>query len=140
MKLRPVLFVAIAIFGAVLSGKAEEVSRDGNWWRAQITSAKFHSVADILDRMTIGPNLSAFGMTVNVPLKPGIANPYNSTTQTFVRITGVQLVDGLDRLYSDDRNSGITLSNAVTVVAHGAAGIPKDTLVKMIEQYRKAGC
>ena len=140
MNLRQVLLVAMAILGAALPGNAEDVRQDGNWWRLQIKYVKSHSVADILDKMTVGPNLAAFGMTVNVPLKPGTAKSYNATSQTFVRITGAQLVDGLDKLYSDNRNGDITLSNAVTVVAHGAAGMPRNELAKMIEQYRKNGC
>lgn len=132
--------VLALILGAALQGNAKDVAHDGNWWRTQFTSSKYQAVSGVLDRICVGPNLSALGMTVNVSLKPGSANPDNSGGQPYVRISGAQIVDALDDLYSDNRNSGISLSNAVTIVVHGVAGAPQKALRKLIEEYRKPGC
>ena len=143
MKLRPLLFVAIALLGASLSGNAEDVKLDGNWWRSQAQPAKFHHAARFFDGQTAGFNFLELGMSADVLLKSEAPNSYNSQrsdTPRYVQITGVQLVNGLNELYSDDRNSGITLSNAVRVIVHLAAGTPQKALVKMIEEYRKPGC
>ena len=140
MNLRQVLFVLTLFLIVASSGNAKENLRNGNWWCSQDRPTKYYSVADALEGLTIGPNLSAFGLTVSLPLKPAFANSHNSPGRRFISISGAQLVDGLDKFYSDNRNSAITISNAVTVVVHRAAGTPRKTVLKMIEEFRKAGC
>jgi hypothetical protein len=140
MNVRQVIFVVMAFLVAVLSGNAENVRHDGNWWRSQTQSAKYHYVAGCLDGVTVGSNFLEFGMSTEISFKTEISNSYNTPGQTNIHITGVQLVGGLDKLYSDDRNSSIAVSNAVSVILHGAAGAPQGDLIKMIEQYRKPGC
>ena len=57
-----------------------------------------------------------------------------------MEIGGGELVDGLDKFYSDSRNRTIMLSNASTVFVNSVAGMPRDALLRLIEQYRKPGC
>jgi hypothetical protein len=126
--------------GTVLSGNAENVQHEGNWWRSQMQSEKYHYTAGLFDGMTAGFNFIEFGMSAQILFKTGNPNSHKTASKNYVHITGGQLVDGLDKFYSDYRNRSIPVSNAVTVVLNSVAGMPQDTLIKMIEQYRKGGC
>jgi hypothetical protein len=90
--------------------------------------------------MTVGFNFLEFGMSAEIRFKTGVSSSNKTAGQKYVHITGGQLIDGLDRFYSDNRNRRIAVSNAVTVLLHGVSGMPRDALDKMIEQYRGIGC
>lgn len=140
MNLRQMLLVVMVLLGTVLSGNAENVKHDGDWWRSQKQFAKYHYAAGLFDGTTVGFNFLEFGMSAEIFFKTGGPNSYKTTSQKHFHITGGQLVDGLDRFYSDYRNRSIAITNAVTVVVYSVTGMPKGALNKMIEQYRKPGC
>ncbi len=140
MSQRQVLLVVTAFLCTGLSGNAESVDHDGNWWRSQMQSAKYQYAARLFDGSTGGFNFLEFGMSADIPVKTANPNSCGTGSQKYVHITGGQLIDGLDKFYSDHRNRNIAISNAVTVVVCRVAGMPQDALLKMIEQYRKVGC
>jgi hypothetical protein len=140
MNLRQLLFVVMACLGAVSSGNAGNIQHSGDWWREQTQSTKYHYAAGLFDGMTVGLNLLEFGMSTEILIKTVTSRAGEVSAQKHVHISGAQLVDALDRFYSDSRNRNITVSNASTVVAHAVAGMPREELLKLIEQYRKPGC
>lgn len=140
MNLRQMLLVVMAFLGAVSSGNAGNVKHDGDWWREQKQSAKYHYAAGLFDGMTVGVNFLEFGMSAEILIKTETPNADNAAGQKFVHIGGGELVDGLDKFYSDSRNRTIIVSNASTVFVNSVAGMPRDALLKLIEQYRKPGC
>jgi hypothetical protein len=140
MNPRRMVFVVIALWGTVLTGNAQNGQHDGDWWRSQNQLAKYHYAAGLLDGMTVGFNFLEFGMSAEIRFKTGVPSSSKTASQKSVHISGGQLIDGLDRFYSDNRNGRVAISNAVTVILDGVAGMPQTALKKMIEQYREVGC
>jgi hypothetical protein len=140
MKLRQMLLVVMAFLGTFAFGNAENTKHDGDWWREQKQSAKYHYAAGLFDGRTIGFNFLESGISAEILIKTGTPNSDEPASRKYIHISGGQLVDGLDKFYSDSRNRTITVSNACTVVVYTVAGMSQDALLKMIEQYRKPGC
>jgi hypothetical protein len=140
MNLRQVLLVAVAFIGAVSSGDAGNAQHNGDWWREQTQSAKYHYAAELFDGMTVGLNFLEFGMSTDILIKTGAPNADEAASQKCVHVSGRQLVSGLDELYFDSQNRNITVANASMVVVHSVSGMPQGALLKMIEQFRKPGC
>jgi hypothetical protein len=132
--------VALTILASTSGSLAADPDHTGQWWRDQESPAKFHFVARLFDGQTIGSNLLEFGMSAKVLLKPEHLPTGESTTQKYVSFDGGQLVDGLDRFYSDPRNAVIPVSKASHVVLHSVAGTPRSAVQEMTEEYRKPGC
>jgi hypothetical protein len=135
-----VLVVATAILAGASGSVAADTDHSGQWWRDQEHQAKYQAVARLFDGQTIGSNLLEFGMSARVLLKAERLPKGESTTQKYVSFDGAQLVDGLDRFYSDPRNAVIPVSKASQVVLHSVAGTPRRAVQEMTEEYRKPGC
>ena len=130
--------VIASMIVALSTGMAGEAEHNGDWWRDQNPAEKARYAARLFDGRTVGSNFLEFGMSAQVRVTP--AGPGNSTGDQYVRFDGGELVEGLDRLYADPRNSPITVSRASEVFVRSVAGTPRATLQKMIEDYRKPGC
>jgi hypothetical protein len=140
MNLRQIFPVVMVVFGAVSSGNAGNAQHNGDWWREQTQSAKYHYAAGLFDGMTVGLNLLEFGMSTEILVKTETQNADQPAGRKSIHIGGGQLVDGLDEFYRDSRNRNITVANASMVVAQRVSGMPRGALLKMIEQLRKPGC
>ena len=67
-----------------------------------------------------------------------VANSYDSYMRKYLsNVTNGQLVDGLDKFYSDFRNRRIKVNDAVWLVLNQVAGEPEAEMEKMIENWRK---
>jgi hypothetical protein len=140
MKRRQLLLLTMVVVGAVSCSVAAYVEHTGEWWRGQTLSAKYEYVGLTFDGKTVGSNLLGFGLSAQVRVNaPGPVSK-GSTMPAYIQVDGGQLVDGLDRFYSDPRNVNIPVSKASLVHVYRIAGMPHDTLLSMIEEFRKPGC
>lgn len=140
MKQRQMLLMTLALVGAVSSSVSAYVEHTGTWWRGQTVAAKYEYVGLTFEGTTVGSNLLGFGLSAQVRVKPAGLMAKGSTIPASIQVNGGQLVDGLDRFYSDPRNANIPVSKASLVYVYGVAGMPRETLRSMIEEFRKPGC
>jgi hypothetical protein len=135
MKRRLILFlVAAVVLFSVNFCNAEGPKRDGNWWQTFPESAKVFYVAGLQDGLLIGHGFSD-------PLSP-CAEQELKTFQEQIKkysanVSVKQIVDGLDRFYSDYRNRGIRIHFAVAIVMLSIAGEPQKGIDEKTEQARQ---
>jgi hypothetical protein len=134
------LLVALGFVVGVSSGFAGVPEHNGQWWQEQESTTKHQYASRMFDGLTIGANLLEFGMSAQVKLTTDAPVPAGTAFQQSVRFDGGQLVDGLDRFYSDPRNTNVLVSRASRIFVHTVAGTPRDVLRKMTEESRKPGC
>ena len=140
MKRRPILLMATAFLTAVSCSFSAYIEHTGEWWRGQTVAAKYEYIGLTFEGNTVGSNLLGFGLSAQVRVKPAGPTSKSSTMPASLQVDGGQLVEGLDRFYSDPRNATIPVSKASLVFVYGLAGMPRATLRTMIEEFRKPGC
>lgn len=140
MKRRQLLLTVMALVSAVSCSFSAYVEHTGEWWRGQSLAAKYEYVGLTFEGKTVGSNLLGFGLSAQIRVKPAGSMPKGSTIPASIQVDGGQLVEGLDRFYSDPRNANIQVSKASLVFVYRVAGMPRETLLTMIEEFRKPGC
>jgi hypothetical protein len=124
--------------------------RDGNWWVvAKYTDAqgrtteeglmKLSYVRGFLDSVT--PSVVQFSGVMSVKPDVTTGECFKNTTLSALKYTkGVdlrQVMDGLDKFYSDFTTRRIPIPNAIFIVLRQIAGDDKDVIQKEIDFYRK---
>jgi hypothetical protein len=124
----------------VTSSFAEGFTRDGNWWRSQQKQVKAAYVTGQIDGVHVG--MAAFAKIMltkeDIPTKDFLASfakdtPINGDSDAalltaikryFVGVKVEQVVDGLDRFYSDKSNRGISTTDLLwmAVFPHASEG------------------
>ena len=131
---------AIVMLAGWSIGTAAEAEHNGGWWREQDLTEKYRYAARLFDGLTMGSNLLEFGMSAQVLVKGEKSADHTSGLHQYVRFDGGQLVEGIDKFYADPRNVNIPVSKASLLFVQSAAGVPRATVQRMTEEYRKPGC
>lgn len=137
--LRIVAATLLACLCAPLSRNQEYDRRDGNWWRQIDTVARANYLSGLLDGMQIGNRmaLSNGKPTDKAALTQADASFSEYRAKYLAGVTGIQLTDALDNLYSDARNRQILVYNGVWYVLNQIAGKPATEMQPLIEALRK---
>jgi hypothetical protein len=63
---------------------------------------------------------------------------FNTYTDKYGKnVSNVQIVNGLNTFYSDDKNKSIPIHGAVWIVLNSISGTPQEQINKMIENFRR---
>jgi len=130
--------LAVCVFVSVLvtSSLAEE-DRDGNWWRTRRELDKAVYVTGMIDGVYIGTAI----LTKDIMTKGDPTALDSLTAGTKRLLVGVkveQLVDGMDRFYSDFRNRGIMAWAALYIVGMQISGATDEEIRTWTLMYRRA--
>lgn len=137
--IRTLIVFSIILLNAGASHEQTENRRDGNWWLAQSELGKSYYVTGFFDGMTLGNQFSYWGISdKDDPARAKAVASYSEFGDKYLKhVTSGQMVDGLDKLYSDYKNRRIMVWGAVWLVANGIAGKSEAELQGMIESWRK---
>lgn len=130
-------FLLICVSAAYAS---DDTPRNGNWWRLLDRTTKLDYVTGMFDGIILGNEFSIWryppeaGKTT---VSAEAVNSFNSYTSKYLRnVTSSQLADGLDVFYSNFRNRGLNIQNAVWLVLNEISGKPHTEMEKLIEAFR----
>lgn len=132
------------------AGQADELRIDGSWWNAKTKSQKIVYILGFVDGLVYTQKLFGTALMLAgadpqtdkwspdralITEQAGkIAN--NQIHRDFSNTTAGQLMEGLDKIYSDYRNTGIQVQEAIIVVVRSIDGTSDDDIVKLLERKR----
>jgi hypothetical protein len=130
--------LAVCVFvGVLVTSTLAEEDRDGNWWRTRRVFDKAVYVTGMIDGVSIGTAI----LTKNIMTKGDPTALDSLATGTKRLLAGVkvqQLVDGIDRFYSDFRNRGIMTWAAFYIVGMQISGATDEEIQNWTLMYRRA--
>ena len=140
--IRRTLIPLCMAFVMCLPAVAEDVRRDGNWWRTHDRVGKLSYVAGLLDGMGLGNHLSFWGLPekgspVNPALTATVAAYDKLVTQYFRDVSAGELAVGLNMFYEDEINRSISIKDAVWLVANSISGKSDVEMRTLIDGFRK---
>jgi hypothetical protein len=120
---------------------AQNQPRDGNWWRAQNALARNAYITGFFDGTLWGHRFSIW-----IPDSSSVARHADEARKSFehygakylARLTNDQFTEGLNWFYEDCRNRSIGVRDAMWIVANELAGTSRETLDRMIRNWRRA--
>ena len=129
---RSALTVCVFVTLLVTSTLASE-DRNGNWWRSQQKSVKAVYVVGMIDGVGTGEAiLTKDGPTAALKAFTATAD------RLLVGAKAEQLMDGMDRFYSDFRNRSILTSHALFIVAMQISGATDEQIQNWTLIFRRA--
>jgi hypothetical protein len=137
---RAAVFTLLLLLTAPFARNQQATRRDGNWWVDEDRASKLNYVTGFFDGMDLGNRFSYWGLEDDPKSVTAakVIGSYSSYSKKYLsEVTNGQLVDGLDKLYSDYRNRRIDVMGAVWLVVNGIAGKPEAEMQKLIENWRK---
>ena len=123
---------ALIIFSAIPCSFANDFNWNGNWWRTQPKIVKAIYVS--------GMRAGVYGGIVMLGAEGDLAamDSLQSSATRFVDFRTEQIVDGMNRLYSDNRNLDIDSSCAFHIVELQLIGAPESQIRKLIKISKEA--
>jgi hypothetical protein len=135
--MKPLCLTAL-FFALSFSLHAQDIRRDGNWWKEQAHSDKIMYMVGFFDGMDLGRQFSFWKNIDDKVCAPKIVDSYEFYNDKYLKnVTNGQPVDGLDDFFKDYRNRRIRVNNAAWLVLNAIAGTPQAELDKRIENFRK---
>lgn len=137
------LATILAVGLTVQHAKAEEIRRDGNWWRTTTREFRLSYMVGFSDGIWLGWRFSS----VNLRGKDGqldatevirVGRSFDKSLDLIENLTNLQVVDGLDKFYTDYRNRRIRVLEAVWIVLQSINGTPDNDMEILIENARKS--
>jgi hypothetical protein len=120
---------------------AEAVSApDGNRWRTLDDGSKLAYVVGFLDGMYLGHCITLWDLPSqdDDPCWSNATKSYSKNRRRLVNQNTYQdFVDGLDKLYSDDRNRKIAIHNGMQVVMNLSTDASDEAKEQMLEAWRE---
>ena len=114
---------------------------DGLNWLMLDEGAKSAYVCGFVEGLFRGHCFTTWGLPGSETNDPGFLNASKSFDENWNRYVAnrryKQFVEGLDRLYSDDRNSKIEMQHGLWIVMNIISGIPNANLDTMVEAWRQ---
>jgi hypothetical protein len=113
---------------------------DGNRWRALDDNSKLAYVVGFLDGMYLGHCITCWDLP-GQDVDPCWANAVKSYSQNRARLvnrnTYGDFVEGLDKLYVDERNRKIAINDGMNVVMNLSTDMSEQEKEKMLEAWRE---
>lgn len=136
-----VTLIALLVFS--LSSHASDASRgrDGSLWRTLTVEQKVTYITGFWDGMELGHSFDLWGLLNQGKEKEACAADADESFKTYTdkygkNVSNLQIVNGLNTFYSDDKNKSIPIHGAVWIVLNSIAGTPQQTLDRLMETYR----
>jgi hypothetical protein len=138
--IRTLTFTLLMLLTAPFARNQQTTRRDGNWWVNEDRASKLNYVTGFFDGMDLGNRFSYWGLQDDPKgvVAGRVMGAYTTFSQKYLsEVTNYQLVDGLDKFYSDYRNRRIDTMGAVWLVVNEISGKSEAEMQKMIESWRK---
>ncbi len=140
------IFVALfALMFSFVSLSNSQSTRDGKWWQSLDKNAKIFFVAGFWNGVTWGDDVLRDAL--NSLQKNGLINQNTAdaifqkwTAYTDIGSTTIgEIVDRIDNLYSDSRNSTISVSDIMSIVVLNIQGLPlsDDMMQQLLQSFRQ---
>lgn len=134
------LLVAVAGFSAPDAPAAPEITPPSNgedWMKLSSTEKLFWSIGysqgyvDALNKIDVasGPNSACSSLAARTERQSSTAG----------KVTGFELVSGLEKFYSDPANTLVPIGNAIRIYLLQASGKDQTTIQELIETARALG-
>jgi hypothetical protein len=140
-KMKRSAFTACVFIPLLITSILASEDRDGNWWRTRRGFDKAVYVTGMIDGVYIGTAILTKNILTRGDSK-GDSTAVDSLTAGAKRLlVGVkvgQLVDGMDRFYSDFRNRGIMAWAALYIVSMQISGATDEEIRTWTLMYRRA--
>jgi len=134
------IILLIFLFSAITFSQSEDVI-NGNWWLKQETKN---------DKLTflLGFVSGKYGeLEIILDLLPK-TNPYKISRDSIIifsaaefrqvqNISRLQIIDGLDSIYSDYKNRRIKILHAIEIVTKQINGFSEEEITKLLNKFRK---
>ena len=134
-----------------LTSSAYADGRDGRWWNHLNESDKLSYVAGFFDgtdyfeiiltgaslRAMADPKTGKFSAERAEAVKAASLGAAETIRKDLSNITAGQLVDGLDQIYRDYRNQGISISWGVYIVIYAINGATEQEVTRLLERHRR---
>lgn len=135
-----IAFLLVAVAGFAQTTAAPQIAPPSNgedWMKLSSTEKLFWSIGysqgylDALNKIDVasGPN-SACG---------NLASRTQQQSSTAGKVSGFELVSGLEKFYSDPANSQVPIGNAIRIYLLQASGKDQTTIQELIETARVLG-
>ena len=122
--------LALMIFSAINSSLAE-FNRDGNWWRTRQPIAKAIYITGMRDGVYAG-------VVALLAENPAGADSLQSDATRFMMFRTEQIVEGMNRFYSDNRMLDIDSSAAFHIVQLQLVGAPESQIQSLVRAFKQA--
>ena len=135
----PALALCLA-FSLSTFGQANNLPRDGNWWRGLSKDFKGAYVAGLFDGAFVGYDYSYWNLAAESTDKPCVdkmTESFNDNLRHLKNKKSGQIADGLDEFYKDFRNRSIRVRNAISYISLEISGASKEKLEKVLRDLRK---
>lgn len=141
----PLLILCLS--ACIGTAKASDV-RDGGWWTGMSRIAKSAYVLGFFDGQDYASVVWDLSIAqVHTPFVPERAKEdaeiekraNGQIDRDFGNISAGKLVDGLDAVYGDYRNTRIRINDAMTIVVRSMDGTPDAEIQKLLERGRAKG-
>jgi hypothetical protein len=124
-----------------MSEKESTTTRpDGNRWRTLDHNSKLAYVVGFLDGMYLGHCITCWGLPSRQD-DPCWTNAVESYSQNRARLvnqnTYQDFVEGLDKLYADERNRKIAINDGMQVVMNLSTDTSEEVKERMLEAWRE---
>jgi hypothetical protein len=141
MRIIRILSVGVILLLFVpLARNEDESRRDGNWWSRMDYPAKFFYTTGFFDGMELGHKISSWSL-LESKQKATASNVWESyysyRDKYFTNVSNVQLLQGVDKFYSDFRNRRIAIDDAIWIVVRQVNGMSDEDAEKLMENFRK---
>lgn len=114
---------------------------DGLNWLTLDESAKYAYVCGFVEGLFEGHCFTTWGLPGGEPINSAYVDATRSFDDHWSRFVAnrgyKQFVEGLDKLYADERNSKIEMQHGLWIVMNILSGIPDMNLEMMIEAWRQ---
>ena len=124
-----------------MSEKEPTTQPDGNRWRSLDYNSKLAYVVGFLDGMYLGHCITLWDLPSSQDDDPCWANAVKSYSQNRARLvnqnTYQDFVEGLDKLYADERNRKIAINDGMQVVMNLSTDASDEMKERMLEAWRE---
>ena len=113
---------------------------DGNRWRTLDDNSKLSYVVGFLDGMYLGHCITCWdlpGQDVDTCWASAVKSYSQNRARLVNRNTYQDFVEGLDKLYSDERNREIAISDGMNVVMNLSTDASDEMKQRMLEAWRE---
>ena len=141
---RRALLTALIILFSVTYAFADEVKYDGDFWRQRNRATKELIVSAVFWGSEAGQNrvfaevvLNRAGKSIEVECANAVSDVLKTLEDERIAIHTGQVVDNMDKFYSDPRNKSLILKWAFLVAMEQVTGRPDEEIRQLIEEIRK---
>ena len=141
---RRTVLTALIILFSVTYAFADEVKYDGDFWRQRNRATKELIVYAVFWGSEAGQNrvfaevvLNRGGKSIEVECANAVSYVLKTLEDERIAIHTGQVVDNMDKFYSDPKNKSLRLKWAFLVAMEQVTGRPDEEIRQLIEEIRK---